>query len=413
MNSILRTTLFVILLINMTLTLNGWEIGRVFFWLGGLIGSYFLILRYGLFSLVLVYLIVFFKVTGIFIAQSAFLYDVAIFLFFVFVGFECFGREPNKLRTLLAIYLWVSLPFLIMQISGLSPVVMYWNVDVFHDLDPSEAEVGSFKDIILYPTLFVELPDLNYQMSQARPSGLSPANNLLSVIVSFAAVLNLYIRKKANLNLGDLGVIFAAVLIASKLTFFVLFLIYSYGFFSKIPEIKKASISSSLLFCFLIFVYYLFFPGLLGANFSEGMVVTSLALRVIDIFAALGFQDSLDLFWFASSDYDFDLTGSSCVDDNSCRSGLAMIASPTFLIVLGLLLIFFGKNIWQKMVRLKERSQHIFEFVVILVGVALFIFSVIPVLFKSPLFALVLGLVLLVLNPFPKLSHLKNIPKPK
>ena len=409
MNSILRTVLFVLLLMNMTLSLNGWEIGRVCFWLAGLIGSYFLFVRYGLLSLVLVCVIVFFKATETFIVQSAFLYDLAMFIFFALVGFQCFGREPDKLRSLLVMYLLASLPILIMQISGLSPILMYLNVDVFHDLDFPEAEVGKFKDMILYPTLFVELPDINYQQIQGRPSGLSPANNLLSVIVSFAAVLNLYVRKRANLNLGDLVVNFVAVLVASKLTFVVLFLIYSLGFFSKLPQIRRASISNTLLFCLLLFIYYLCFPGLFGANFSEGMIATSLGLRIIDIFAKLGIQDALNLFWFASSEYGFDLTGSSCVNENSCTSGFAVIFSPNFLIGLALVIIFFGKNIWKKVVRLKGRSQYIFEFVVSLVSVGLCSFLVIPVVFQSQFFALILGLVLLALNPFPKLSHGKKL----
>ena len=103
----------------------------------------------------------------------------------------------------LVIFLALCLPVMFLQILGVSSLLMGWNTEYAHDTSILDIdELGTFKDIPLFPTLFVGIDDLNYSIGQGRPVGLLHSNNVLSIFVSIAACLNLVIKGVSLTNVG-------------------------------------------------------------------------------------------------------------------------------------------------------------------------------------------------------------------
>ena len=395
-NSALRAILFILLVLNMTLGSNGWLVGRVCFWLAAIICAYFLFGRYGLKGLGLITTVVALKVLEVIVPAAETAYQAGVFIVFSLTGWICFGGTPARVRKFLILYLLFSIPFLVLQLLGSSPIVMYWNLDYAHDTSVlSEAEIGSFKDMVVYPTFLLEVSEIYYQQGQGRPSGLSPANNLLSVLVSFAAVLNLHLRRYSKLNLGDFAVNLTAVLVASKLGLIVLLFLYVYGAFSGASMIRKASFKSLTLLVFFLLLYILMFPGVSSVNFGAGVIAASFGLRIAEILMSIGLEGFLELFWFSSSEYGLNWTSDN-QSENSNFSGMTMLLSSSFVAIslFAIAAIYIVIKAYKLIKRLKLAAPNLYEFYVSFLVVILACFFAVPVLFKSPLFALIMGVVL-------------------
>ena len=391
MNNILKNSLLFLLLLNIPLSANDWAIGRIFFWISLLVCFYFLLKRYGILSIILFALMVFFKAIESVFPIASFLYDLILAIIFSLTGLICFGASPDKLRKFLIIYLSISIPILFLQIIGVYQLQL-WNTDYAHDLTVlSNAEVGTFKYIPQYPTFLVSTYELYYQIGQGRPPGLMSANNLLSVLVCFTSVLNLHIRNNGELNIGDIVVNLAAVMIMSKLTFVVILFSYSYGFMNKYKFIRRASMNNFLIFLFFILIYRLVFPGLFFVNLSFHSLTASLGTRIIDIMQVVGFENLLSAFWFAGSGYGLRLA------ENRATSGFAVLLSSNYLLPIVLLALFILWKLKQSISKLHLNMYHQDQFYKNLLVVIFLCFSVIPTLFSSILFTFLMGIILQVL----------------
>lgn len=217
----------------------------------------------------------------------------ALAVVFAVAGAMIYGRNPLLLHKQLVIYLALCIPIMLLQILGVSSLLMGWNIGYLHDPSVMNIDdVGSFKDIPVYPTLFVGIDDLEFSTGQGRPVGLMYAANPLSVFISIAVAINLAITRTSRIRFSDVIVTIAIVLAMSKLSFGVAILLYA-GFlvFGK-PEKKLLAIKLiAILILFMLF-YYTLFPGLLIANFSEGMVMHATMLRLLDLISALGLENS-------------------------------------------------------------------------------------------------------------------------
>ena len=374
----------------MTLTANDWAFGRMCLWLSLVASAYFLYARFGPKSLVLLFSVVLFRGFEEIFPWVGMLYDINLFIIFALTGLACFGESPYKMRRILIVYLLISLPFLILQIIGFSPILMYWNTDYAHDLSVlSLTEVGSFKDIAQYPTFLVTTEELFYQIGQGRPSGLTPSNNLLSVLIVFTLIFNLHIRNKGALNIGDVVTNLVAVLIMSKLVFVILFFVYLFGLVSKHRYIKMASFKNTLLFITFLYSYSIIFPGLFSVNFGDGAITASIGVRSIDVLLALGLDDLITLFWFADPEYALQNTKGEGV-----TSGLALVLNSIFWIPLTLAggVIFW--KLRSSISRNRRGSLTQVPFYNTLLVAILVSFVAVPVLFKSILFAFIMGLIL-------------------
>ena len=118
------------------------------------------------------------------------------FFLFSLAGFFLYANDLRMLRNvLIALVFWnlVLMPF---QIAGVSSALMYWNTDYAHDLNVlALEEVGTFKEIPVYPTFLLNRLH-QFQIGQGRPNGITPANNLLSVFLTFAFLIFFFIRPR-------------------------------------------------------------------------------------------------------------------------------------------------------------------------------------------------------------------------
>jgi hypothetical protein len=388
-------SLFVFLLFfNITTTMNFWVVGRISLWILLIWSSYILFKKFQIKALLLSMIAILSNPISDIFPEFRIIYQVSLAAMFFLTGLVCYGDEPQKLRTTLTVYLFISIPFLLMQISGASPLVMSWGTDYLHTPGILSIEqVGTFPKIPVYPTFLVPPEEVVFMIGQARPSGLMAANNILSVIVCFSLFFNLHLRRKSVLNVGDLVVNFAAVLVMSKLVFLIIFITYVSGLMNKKSFIRKASVKNlSLFFCF-IGIYYLAFPGLFLNLLSIESIASSLGMRLIDIFASFNVSDWSSLFFFAADEYG--LMGSSFgTDELDHVSGIARtISSPLIIPILILILLFLIK--FRKKLLLLNSSNYLnANFYKIFLLLIVLIYSVIALLFQSILFCFIMGVVL-------------------
>jgi len=388
-------SLFVFLLFfNITTTMNYWLVGRISLWILLIWSCYILFQKFKKTALLLLIIIVLSNPISDIFPEFRIIYQASLAALFFLTGLVCYGDKPQKLRSILVVYLFISIPFLLMQISGASPLVMSWGTDYLHTPGVLSIEqVGTFQKIPVYPTFLVPPEEVVFMIGQARPSGLMAANNILSVIVCFSLFFNLHLRRKSVLNLGDLVVNFAAVLVMSKLVFLIIFITYVSGLMNKKSFIRKASVKNlSLFFCF-IGIYYLAFPGLFLNLFSIESIASSLGMRLIDIFASLNVSDWSSLFFFAADEYGL-MDSSFGTDELDHVSGIARtISSPLIIPILALIFLFLIK--FRKKLLLLNSSNYLnANFYKIFLLLIVLIYSVIALLFQSILFCFIMGVVL-------------------
>ena len=396
----------------MTTTMNTWLFGRISLWILLILSFYILAKKFQLKVLPLFIIVVLSNPISDIYPSIRVIYQISLATIFLLTGYVCYGDKPQKLRKILIIYLLINIPFLLMQITGVSPLVMTWGTDYLHTPSQlSTEQVGTFQKIPVYPTFLVPHEEIVFRIGQARPAGLMAANNYLSVIVCFSLFLNLHLRSKAILNLGDLVVNFVAVLVMSKLVFVIIFVVYVSGLLNKKSYIRKASIKNLSLFLCFIGIYYLSFPGLFSVLFSSASFASSFGMRMIDIFNSLNVSHWSNLFFFSLDEYAMmDLTFGSGEDGEDHVSGIARTISSPFLIPI-LILIFLGLIKLRKKLLLFNSSNYInSSFYKIFVLIIVLIYSVVASLFQSILFCFIMGIAL---KPFfvqsQKTTRISNV----
>lgn len=374
--------------------MNYWVIGRISLWILLIWSFYILFQKYKKTALFLFITIVLSNPISDIFPEFRIIYQASLAALFFLTGLVCYGDKPQKLRTILVVYLFISIPFLLMQITGASPLVMTWGTDYLHTPGMLSIEqVGTFPKIPVYPTFLVPQEEIVFMIGQARPSGLMAANNILSVIVCFSLFFNLQLRRKSVLNAGDLVVNFAAVLVMSKLVFVTIFIIYASGLMNKKSFIRKASVKNLSLFLCYLGMYYLCFPGLFLSLFSIESFASSFGMRLIDIFVSLNVADWSYLFFFAADEYGL-MNSSFGSDELSHVSGIARTISSPFIIPI-LILIFIALIKFRKKLLLLNSSNYLnANFYKIFLLLIVVIYSVIAMLFQSILLCFIMGVVL-------------------
>jgi hypothetical protein len=384
-----------LLFFNITTTMNFWVVGRISLWILLILSCYILFKKFQITALLLFIIVVLSNPISDIFPALRIIYQVSLAALFLLTGLVCYGDKPQKLRTILVVYLFINIPFLLMQITGASPLVMTWGTDYLHTASLLSIEqVGTFPKIPVYPTFLVPREEIVFMIGQARPAGLMAANNILSVIVCFSLFLNLQLRRKSVLNVGDLVVNFVAVLVMSKLVFVTIFIIYVSGLMNKKSFIRKASVKNlSLFFCF-IGIYYLFFPGLFLSLFSSASLASSIGMRLIDIFTSLNIADWSYLFFFSSDEYGLMNLSFGADQKSDHVSGIARTISSPFIIPI-LIFIFLCLIKFRKKLLLLNSSNYVnASFYKIFLLLIVVIYSVIAVLFQSILFCFIMGVVL-------------------
>lgn len=219
---------------------------------------------------------------------------VTLAIIFILAGSRAYGGNPLLLHRQFVIFLALCIPIMFLQILGVSSLVMGWNTEYAHDVTMLTAdEVGTFKDIPVFPTLFIGADELRYSIGQGRPVGLLYSNNVLSVFIAIAIAVNVAAARTWRLRVSDLVVTAAIVLSMSKMALVVAILLYvGFLMFGTVAR-RLLALKLLMLLTTGMAVYYFLFPGLFIANFSEAMMWTSILVRWLDITHAIGFDGSV------------------------------------------------------------------------------------------------------------------------
>lgn len=329
-----RKVYFYFVLINITISANAWQIfslsiGQLLYWhllfLGVLTfknSSHFKI------GYILLFSTIFLKVLKLTVGFPVIelMGDFASGLFFILVGAILYGENPSILYKQLLFFFTLSLPFMLFQKIGVNTFFYGWSTELFHDngtytFDEVKDLGVIFKNIPLYPTLFVNLEDVLYVMYQGRPTGLLYSNNVLSVLLSLFLALHFSISNTLSRKLGGLIVTTATIaLVMSTLVYGVVSLLFVYFYFVNKEKFLRSNALKTLFFTFLmLFVHYLLFPGLTMTSFGVKNAVSFIS-RFDEIFQVFGldyFQDYKVLYNLGlNEDESYSLIGSIVKNDD-------------------------------------------------------------------------------------------------
>jgi hypothetical protein len=404
MNNYIRFILFPLFLINITFSANEWaflgiSIGQLLFWL--IIILTFIVL-YNSFSRTIAITLLF----GIFVFKFLFLIsNMFVFNFcggffiaiqMIFSGSILFGRDPRLLYKQMSIFFFLSIFFMLAQKIGLHDIFYGWNAELFHEnpiytFDQSKDIGKLFKNLTLYPTLFIEKSNLVYVMYQGRPTGLLYSNNVLSIfIIVYAAITFSYQEKKLSFS----SFVLPSIVVLSSSTLVVIaYLVFLLGN-------KRKNINLFILI-FIYFLHYLLFPGLTSVFFDSEKHILSLSLRFYEIFESFGFNNLTDTISNINSNskiINSDHEGSFSLFGLLFKSGFRWVV----LIILVLFLVYMKKEFNTFNYKIKPGLNSKFNYSMLFLSI---LFSQVATIYlQAPSLQFILGIAL-----YPLLyKHLKK-----
>ena len=294
-------------------------------------------------------------------------------LLFLLAGAKIFITNPNLISRQLFFFFFLCIPVMILQITGASSFFMFWNTDYLHSPEIlSREELGTFKIIEVYPTLFRDSDELYLMIGQGRPAGLLHANNLLSYLVCIGIALNAAFNgKKRNLESQDYILAVISVLTMSL----TVNLIYLLSLFYFLSENYIKTLKLIITFSFVFLCYYFFFPGIVENFFSETNLFSRIFSRFYEFAFSIGFYDFFTLTFEAASniDYAFDPTQRS-------YSILSIIISNNLVIPILFLLIISAIAFFFSFERNRDSIVEIISLkaILFLIGITLLVQISIP-----------------------------------
>jgi len=224
------------------------------------------------------------------------------------------------------------------------------------------SEIGTFKTIPVYPTLFVSFEELNYQIGQGRPNGLFHSNNILSIFIVVGVGLNLITSRTTRLRYSDLIVMCIMVLTMSLMVFSVTLILYTYCILIVGAKYRIKAINLLLVLLCFVALYYVFFPGLFQVNFGEAKFLMSFLTRGLDLANSLGFSTLNELY------SDQLLLVGDAYSEEGTYSQFSVILKSEFMIplLIGFILVAIlykrGYRIFRKETGISTRDFNIFMF---------------------------------------------------
>ncbi len=312
-------------------------------------------------------------------------------LLFLLAGAKVFLTSPGLIPRQLYLFFFLCIPVMLFQITGASSFFMFWNTDYLHSPEIlSPEELGTFKIIEVYPTLFRGSDELYLMIGQGRPSGLLHANNLLSYLICIGVALNAAFNdKKSTLKAQDYILATISVL-SMSFTVFVIFLI---SVIYLLSENFIKAIKLLFAFSFILLIYYLFFPGIVENFFSETTIFSKIFSRFYELAYSIGFYDFFTFTYDAATniDYAFDPSQGS-------YSILTIIISNNLVIPILLLFILSGIAFFFSF----ERNKIYIAQIISLKGILFLIAITLLVQVSIPFILDILGMFLFgfVLTPF-------------
>jgi hypothetical protein len=201
-------------------------------------------------------------------------YVAAINVLFCIAGAVVAYRKPALLyRQVMAIAL-VNMVFMVLQVVG---------VGAWTQLLTTHGE-GNLT--VPVRTLFVSGADLQYQLVQGRPAGLSYSNIILALFICFAAVLHLS-RTKGRMWWGTAVISVMVVFSMSKFVLVVCPLVAVWLMVTGRRPQRALAARALAGIVVTLAVYCYVFPGLASTNLSVQTIKTSFYLRLNDIAGTL------------------------------------------------------------------------------------------------------------------------------
>ena len=207
-------------------------------------------------------------------------YFAAAFL----VGLENGKKFPTLFSVIFVPYATLTALVMLAQTLALSPIVYLWDNSAWHD-DPDAPQIMLDERYDLYEKLSFSNPLFDpkggYVMTQARPSGLTYANNLTCSLILLGMV-GLFISNKNSFPKKAYLFAFPIILSGGLLTSLGAFFL-SMGRFFFFPKQRRACLWFFAWLIGLTVLYQLCFPGLAEGRSSSGKIVASFTTRATNI----------------------------------------------------------------------------------------------------------------------------------
>ena len=273
-------------------------------------------------------------------------------IIFVVAGASIYGSNPTLLHKQFMVYFVLCIPIMLLQMMGVSQFVQGWNIAYAHVGNVlTSSEIGTFKEVPLYPTLFAGADTFPGSIGQTRPVGLMYGSNPLSVFVSIFITLNLAIKRTYRLRFSDIVVTAMIVLTMSRLVFGVTIIIYLFFLIFGMRQRRILVLKLLALVAMGLLLYYTLFPGLFLANFNTDVVMISIMLRLGDLWRTMGFAvfrdtvNELSLIYQPHSHY---IVDELILSEEKSTSSVTMFLKSDLLIIWFSIIIFgFLRYVYQ------------------------------------------------------------------
>jgi hypothetical protein len=134
-----------------------------------------------------------------------------------------------------------------------------------------------------HPTLFVPSEDIIITTFQARPAGLSYANNHFSIVFMFCLAIYYGLSIKRGLTAYDALLCAVAVLSMAKIVFLSMAAIILRKMFMKQKDEKARYIKTCILLIIMMAVYWFLFPGVFSYTMSLDNLKKNYIGRYLDL----------------------------------------------------------------------------------------------------------------------------------
>ena len=301
------------------------------------------------------------------------IYELLYMLTFALVGSYLLEEKYIRKTFHQSILILISfIPIMVLQLYGQFEWVYFLRTD-FHGKIPPD----------YLNTLFVNYLD-GAPTVQARPSGWLSANNYLSIYLFFCVGLLLSIGCQMRTKLPSLIVALTIVICMSKLVFIGLIAIVIISFLFRDKLTHKFYIIFLTNIVMLMYLYYIFFPGLFLYNISIDNAIYNVQLRYFDLINSFNQvpNENISFIGFNEKEHFIETMQSQSLLSSVMKTPY----SPVFAFIVLTFLFFILRKI--KLVPLRKSSAYCAN---VYISLLLCISIITTNFFGGPLFALMCG----------------------
>ena len=109
MKANLSSFVIILLFFNVTTSMNFWIVGRISLWILIILSCYILFRKFQIRALLLFVIVVLSNPISEIFPSLRIIYQASLAALFLLTGLVCYGDKPQKLRTILVIYLFINI----------------------------------------------------------------------------------------------------------------------------------------------------------------------------------------------------------------------------------------------------------------------------------------------------------------